>query len=382
MQIKIFFETLVDDAGVEKSSQSDLESILVNFYRRLFSKDFIDMQIQTEIIDDLEFSLTDLEDEQCEGLFTKEEVHSALRGLQTGKSAGSDGLPTESYLFFWDSLGDSLVLVFNERLRLGILSDSQREGLLGLIHKKDERNLAKNWRPISLINTDYKLASKFITERLKVVMSSLVHQDQTCSVPGRSIFSNLQLVRDVLDMIDKTNETGILITLDQEKAFDRVDHEFLMRVLRKFGFGPMFCGWVSLFYNNVFSRVICNGKLTCPIFLGRGVRQGCPLSPLLYVLVSEVLSTQIRNCKEIEGFRLPGAGGLQFKVSQYADDATNFLKSERSLFMLLEVVRKYEKGSGAKLNTSKTEAMWLGRWRNNHGTPYGLKWVNKMRIIF
>ena len=88
--------------------------------------------------------------------------------------------------------------------------------------------------------------------------------------------------------------------------------------------------------------------------------QGCSFSPLLYVLVSEVLSTQIRNCKAIEGFCLPGAGGLQFKISQYA---------------------KYGKGSGAKLNTTKTEAMWLGRWWNNSDTPYGLTWVNKMRIL-
>lgn len=90
------------------------------------------------------------------------------------------------------------------------------------------------------------------------------------------------------------------------------------------------------------------------------MRQGCPLSPLLYVLVSEVLSTQIRKCREIEGFRLPRAGGLQFKISQYTDDTMNFLKTERSLFKLLEVVHKYEKGSGAKLNTAKTKAMWLG----------------------
>ena len=87
--------------------------------------------------------------------------------------------------------------------------------LLRLIHKKDDVRLPKNWRP--LLNTDYKLASKAITERLKSVMSSsIVHQDQTYSVPGRSIFSNLHLVRDVLDMIDKTDETGILVTLDQE----------------------------------------------------------------------------------------------------------------------------------------------------------------------
>lgn len=378
---KNHFESLVDVDGFEKSSQKDLESILVNFYTALFTKDSLDMQIQTELIDDLELSLNDLEREQCEGLFTKEELLSALQGLQTGKSPGPDGLPTEFYLSFWDSLCDMLVLVFNERFRLGVLTDSQREGLLRLVHKKDERNLAKNWRPISLLNTDYKIASKVITERLKSVMSAIVHQDQTCSVPGRTIFSNLQLVRDVLDMSDRTDETGILVTLDQEKAFDRVDHEFLMRVLSKFGFGPTFCGWVSLFYNNVFSRIICNGRLTDPVFLSRGVRQGCPLSPLLYVLVSEVFSTQIRKCKEIEGFRLPGAGGLQFKISQYADDATNFLKTERSLFKLLEIVKKYEKGSGAKLNTAKSEAMWLGRWRGNGATPYGLKWVNKMRIL-
>lgn len=111
----------------------------------LFSKDNIDLQIQSELIDDLEFSLTDSEREQCEGLFTKEE----LQGLQTSKWPGSDGLPTEFYVAFWESLGDSLVLLFNERFLLGLLTDSQREVTLRLIHKKDDRNLI-NWRPISV----------------------------------------------------------------------------------------------------------------------------------------------------------------------------------------------------------------------------------------
>jgi len=111
------------------------------------------------------------------------------------------------------------------------------------------------------------------------------------------------------------------------------------------------------------------------------VRQECPLSPLLYVLVSEVLSTQIRDSPEIVGFHLPGAAGLHFKISQYADDATIFVKSERSLSHLLRVVHNYERGSGAKLNTAKSEAMWLGRWGGYGATPYGLKWVKKMRIV-
>ena len=123
-----------------------------------------------------------------------------------------------------------------------------------------------------LLNTDYNLASKIIKERLKKVMASIVHQ-------GRTIFSNLHLVCDVLDFIDKIDEPAILVTL-------------------------------------AFSRILINGALSSPVFLHRGVKQGCPLSPLLYVLVSEVLSTQIRNCKDIEGFLLPRAGGLQFKISQ------------------------------------------------------------------
>lgn len=376
------FSSLFDENGNEKSSQSDIESILSKFYQDLFTKDSsLDMQIQDELIEDLNLCLNDCERANCDGLISKDELLIALKGLPTGKSPGSDGLPTEFYLAFWNDLCDSLVLVLNERFRLGVMTDSQREGLIRLIHKKDDRRLPKNWRPISLLNTDYKLASKVITERLKGVMNSIVHSDQTCGVVGRTIFSNLQLVRDTLDMINKTDETGILVTLDQEKAFDRVDHDFLMRTLRKFGFGPSFCQWVALFYNNVFSRIICNGNLSNPVFLGRGVRQGCPLSPLLYVLVSEVLSTQVRKCREIEGFRLPGAGGLQFKISQYADDATNFVKNERSLHNLLLIVNRYERGSGAKLNTSKSEAMWLGKWRANGATPYGLRWVNKMRIL-
>ena len=98
-------------------------------------------------------------------------------------------------------------------------------------------------------------------------------------------------------------------------------------------------------------------------------------------MVSEVLSNQIRKCRDIEGFRLPGAGGLQFKVSRYADDATLFVKTERSLCRLLQVVEMYERGSGAKLNTSKSEAMWLGRWRCNGASPFGLNWVLKVRIL-
>ena len=153
------------------------------------------------------------------------------QGLQTGISPGSDGLPVEFYLTFWDVLAEPLLSVLNEALAAGSLTASQRESLVRLIYKKDDKRLPKNWRPISLLNTDYKLASKVMTGRLKTVMDSIVHEDQTCGVFGRTIFSNLHLVRDALDMIAVTGEPAILVSLDQEKAFDRVDHDCLLNVL-------------------------------------------------------------------------------------------------------------------------------------------------------
>ena len=252
------FDSLLNSHGLETSAQDEMEAILVDFYKVLYSRDSLDLQAQGSLIDDLEYSLSTSERDSCEGDFTKEELFGALGGLQTGKAPGSDGLPTEFYKAFWEDLGDVLVTVLNENFRLGVLTDSQREGLLRLLYKKDDKRLAKNWRPISLLNTDYKLASKVITERLKPVMHALVHRDETCGVLGRSIFCNLQLIRDTLDMIDKTNETGILVTLDQEKAFDRVDHDFLMRVLTKFGFGPSFSTRMS--FLGLFVMEICRRR--------------------------------------------------------------------------------------------------------------------------
>lgn len=128
-----------------------------------------------------------------------------MKSLQTGKSPGWDGLSTEFSLAFWEIWAILCFLFLNECFRVGSLTASQPVDLLRLIHKKDDRRLPRNWCPITLLNTDYKLALEIIIERLKRVMASVVHQGQTCGVVGRSIFSNLQLIKDTLDMIDRTN---------------------------------------------------------------------------------------------------------------------------------------------------------------------------------
>ena len=191
----------------------------------------------------------------------------------------------------------------------------------------------------------------------------------------------MHLLRDILDYIDRTNETGILISLDQQKAFDRVNHTFLQHLLVGLGFSPYFRHWIDTLYNGANMRVIVNEWLTENIPLSRGGRQGDSLSPMLYILCVECLACKIRSCPNIEGFLLPGAGGLQYKVRVYADDTTSLVKSVRSLEYLFCAIRIYERGSGAKLNVSKTEAMWLRAWQSCTEQPFGLTWVTKMKIL-
>ena len=128
-------------------------------------------------------------------------------------------------------------------------------------------------------------------------------------------------------------------------------------------------------------RVIVNGFLSDMIPISRGVRQGDSLSPMLYILCVQVLACKIRASNDIEGFLLRGARGLQFKVDQYADDTTSYVKNVVSLNNLFREIQLYERGEGAKLNISKTEAMWLGSWKDRLDQPLGLQWVNTMKIL-
>lgn len=250
-----------------------------------------------------------------------------------------------------------------------------------LIFKRGDIKDLKNWHLISFLKVDYKICSKAITLRLSRVLHAIVDPDQTCSVPRRSISSNIIQLQDTLDYTEQSNEPGILVSLDQEKAFDHVNRDFLMLLLEHFGFGPDFQTWIATFYAVAYMQILLNGWLTNPIPLNRGVRQGDSLSPLLYILCVEVLACQIRNCKNIRGFLLPSASDKQFKVRQYTDDTTSFVKDYSSLVSLFDLITVYEKGSGAKLNRSKSEAMWLGAWCSRADEPLGLTWVRNMKIL-
>ena len=301
--------------------------------------------------------------------------------MRTNKSPGADGFPVEFYRRFWSSLGPDLVEVLNYCYEHGQLSNSQKQGIIRLLYKKEDPLLLKNWRPISLLNTDYKICTKVLANRLKKVLSVILSEDQTCGVPGRSIYENLFLLRDTLDYIDHKQVSAALISLDQEKAFDRVNHGFLQRVLSRFNFGPSFRQWVNIVYTDIHSCVLNNGWLSAKIKLDRGVRQGCPLSPLLYCLVAETLGQAIRRDDSIRGIPIPGVN-KQSKVSQYADDTTLILADIYSITQSFNLINIFERGSGSRLNAQKTEGLWLGAAAGKQTGPVNITWTtDKLKIL-
>ena len=208
----------------------EIEKVHVDFYLRLFSEG-VDAALQDDHLSSLPCQLSSNQVSSCEGQMTLDKMTFALKKMNSNKAPGPDGLTVEFYVKFWDRLGPYLCRVLNACYRAGEMCESMKTSNRRVIFKKGDCKNLKNWRPISLLNVDYKICSKVLSLRLSRVLEFIVDPDQTCSVPGRKITSNLHILGDVLDHIDRTNETGILISLDQEKAFDRVNRTFLLNLL-------------------------------------------------------------------------------------------------------------------------------------------------------
>ena len=217
----------------------------------------------------------------CEGVVTECEVRDALKQVGLNKSPGLDGLPYEVYLRMSHMFVPILTDVFNHWFAQGAIPGSVTKGVITLL-KKGGRHVWEgldDYRPITLLNTELKILARVLANRLQRVISDLIGPEQTFAVKGRSIQDNLHLIRGVLEGIEDDTEAA-LISLDQSKAFDRVDHRFLASVLETAGFKPEFRRWISMMYHNPQAVVQVNGRRSRVFAIERSVRQGCPLSPL------------------------------------------------------------------------------------------------------
>ena len=319
--------------------------------------------------------LTEAQKEKCEQKLTVNECYNSLKSFQKNKTPGNDGLTVEFYLVFWPILGKHLVECYNYAHEHGELSNTQRQAVITLLEKKDkDKRLIKNWRPISLINVDTKILSKAFAKRLEPILPDLIHYNQSAYVQGRSIFDAIRTIDDVVQYTKQIDTSGVLITIDFEKAFDSLNHKYLFKVLHAFNFGSYFIQWIRTFYSNVSSSVMNNGFISNYFKVNRGVRQGDPLSPFLFILALEVLACSIRQDEKIQGIKI---GNKEVKLAIYADDMTCFLKGNPSYEYLLCKLAHFASLSGLNINTGKTEFFCLGSEKKLETFPYELKKIVK-----
>ena len=167
--------------------------------------------------------------------------------------------------------------------------------LLNIPKKDADLSLIKNWRPLTLLNCDYKIATKAIASRIKIFLPKLISDDQTGFIKNRFIGENILLIDSVIRYTAAKNIPGLLLFLDLEKAFDTLEWTFIQKTLKYFGYGPQLLKWINIFYCNIESCILNNGWESNFFKPTRGVRQGCPLSPYWFVLSIEVMAEAFRR---------------------------------------------------------------------------------------
>ena len=334
------------------------------YYKKLYDKKET-QHSRFDFFDDSVQKLNETEKQTCEGQITDEECTKALKDMQNNKSPGSDGITVEFYKIFWKTIKQYYIKSINYSFESGSLTELQKQSIITLIpkHNKDITTL-DNWRPISLLNVDYKMATKVIANRVKNVITKIIDHSQTGFIKGRYIGENIRLLFEIIDKAEEENKPGLIFFSDFEKAFDSIDHSYMKKCLKHFNFGNSFIKWVELFYSDAKGCVTNNGFLSNFFSIKRGVRQGCPLSPYLFIICIELLSHKIKSSQDIKGIYIMNK---EFKSSLFADDASflldGSLKSFETLIMILD---NFYCVSGLKLNAKKCQVLRIGSMKNSH----------------
>lgn len=376
-------DNLRDKPNLPRTDDKDvIIDNFVKYYKELYAHKPVEKRTLKKMIGNLTMDLSNEQMGLLDNPISEEETIETILKLPNNKSPGTDRLTYELYKCSPVLAADAIVMVANA------VTDAKRQPpswgnvLVSVIPKEDDSYSTHKFRPISLLNCDYKIMMRIWANRLGNILADKIGQHQRGFIPGRDGRENIVNVQLIIDLINARNNEGAMVFLDQEKAFDMVSFTTIKTIFKDLKWPERFRSLIHSTYKDksTWAHVIVNGKRsesTFPICLG--TRQGCPLSPLIFAIVADLFNTAVINNGKFKGHE--SIPGFFVKISAYADDTGVHLGSIRDIAIYKDLLQDYSKATGGITNMAKSEAVLLGKWRVNPPPDIGVRIVEASKYL-
>uniref|UniRef100_A0A803TV12 Reverse transcriptase domain-containing protein n=1 Tax=Anolis carolinensis TaxID=28377 RepID=A0A803TV12_ANOCA len=367
------------------NSDEEIKEVFQRYYENLYSKDNINPEAITEFLGKLKLDkITEEQRRELNKEITEEEILKVINSLDSNKTPGPDGFIAGFYKLGLKEAISFLKKLMNQALQSKVIPDSWKEATIVMIPKEGlDMSEVKNYRPISLLNTDYKIFTKILANRLKDFLVEWIGEDQTGFLPARSIKDNVRIIIDALEYYEQHNQTEVgFLSLDAEKAFDNLNWNFFKLLFQELDLGFQIQNGINSIYEDQWAKIQLNGQETNKFAISKGTRQGCPLSPLIFIMALETLLRAIRNDSNLQG---PRIDKQDYKYRAFADDVICIIENPiQNIKNWLLKIEEYGNVAGLKINTKKTMILTKNMSKKKQKELHdisGLKTVSKLKYL-
>ncbi|XP_071719506.1 uncharacterized protein [Rutidosis leptorrhynchoides] len=309
--------------------------------------------------------LSTQQSESIEAPFSEAEVRKAVWDCGDDKAPGPDGFSIRFIKHFWDLLKEDVIKFVNCFHASGYIPNGCNSSFFTMLPKVDSPLLVKDYRPISLIGIQYKILAKILASRLSLVIDSVISNNQSAFVKGRQILDGPLIINELVDWCKRKKKQAMLLKVDFEKAFDSISWEYLISMLGFLGFGKRWILWIKGCLMSSRASVLVNGSPSEEFHIGRGLRQGDPLSPFLFIICMEGLHAAIMDSMHLNFFK-----GVQVGCGPNAQVVSHCFFADDALFVgewndgnaqnLLCILRCFQLVSGLRINMIKSNLLGVG----------------------
>eukprot|EP00253_Pinus_taeda_P035256 PITA_35256 len=350
--------SIKDKNGNRVVEQAEIEQVLIDHHKGILSEPQADrMRAIQEICSAIPRLVTEDQNKALMSAVTLKEIEETVKAMKKGTAPSPDGFTVDFYQAGWHFLGKEIPELVEESRMNQKVWTAINSTFYALIPKGDNLEDANGFRPIALCNVIYKIITSMIAKRLKPILDKLISAEQTCFVEGRQILDGLVVTQEIIHSLKVKKQKGMMIKLDLSKAYDRLNWNYLEKVLESFSFNRRWIDWIHSMVSSPNFSILVNGTPSKTFNASRGIRQGDPLSPFLFILVAEGLGRFIKKEREtnrIKGLKLWG-NNLPLTHQQFVDDIMLFgeptVKEVRHLRRILDL---FAEASGLEINRDKS----------------------------